>query len=58
MKMTAVFPEGRDLLLDLLRGVANWAVFLNHMPNNVVNWITTCNYGFRTFPLTHRDPAR
>ncbi|MGV7214621.1 OpgC domain-containing protein [Bradyrhizobium sp. UFLA05-112] len=47
MKITAVFPsQGRDLRLDLLRGVANWAIFLNHMPNNVVNWITTRNYGF------------
>ncbi len=46
MKIAAVFPEGRDLRLDLLRGVANWAIFLNHMPNNVVNWITTRNYGF------------
>jgi hypothetical protein len=46
MKIAAVFPEGRDLRLDLLRGVANWAIFLNHMPNNIVNWITTRNYGF------------
>jgi hypothetical protein len=46
MKIAAVFLEGRDLRLDLLRGVANWAIFLNHMPNNVVNWITTRNYGF------------
>lgn len=38
MKITAVFPsQGRDLRLDLLRGVANWAIFLNHMPNNAVN---------------------
>lgn len=39
-------PKGRDLRLDLLRGFANWAIFLNHMPNNVINWITTRNYGF------------
>jgi hypothetical protein len=39
-------PRGRDLRLDLFRGFANWQVFLNHIPNNVVNWITTENYGF------------
>lgn len=39
-------PAGRDLRLDLFRGVANWAIFLDHIPNNVVNWITTRNYGF------------
>jgi len=37
---------GRDLRLDLFRGLANWAIFLDHIPNNVVNWITTRNYGF------------
>ena len=25
---------------------ANWAIFLDHIPDNVVNWITTRNYGF------------
>lgn len=39
-------PEGRDLRLDLFRGVANWAIFINHIPNNAVMWITTRNYGF------------
>ena len=39
-------PRGRDLRLDLFRGFANWAIFLNHMPNNVINWTTTRNYGF------------
>lgn len=37
---------GRDLRLDLFRGIANWAIFLDHIPGNVVNWITTRNYGF------------
>jgi hypothetical protein len=47
MEIKAVLPpKGRDLRLDLLRGFANWAIFLNHIPNNVVNWITTRNYGF------------
>lgn len=39
-------PEGRDLRLDLFRGVANWAIFVNHIPNNAVTWLTTRNYGF------------
>jgi hypothetical protein len=39
-------PKGRDLRLDLFRGIANWAIFLDHIPNNVVNCITTRNYGF------------
>ncbi len=47
MKINAILPDkGRDLRLDLFRGVANWAIFLDHIPDNVVNWITTRNYGF------------
>jgi hypothetical protein len=26
--------------------VANWGIFLDHIPNNIVNWVTTRNYGF------------
>lgn len=36
----------RDIRLDLFRGLANWAIFLDHIPNNVVAWVTTKNYGF------------
>src|SRR5207247_6983090 len=39
-------PKGRDLRLVLFRGIANWAIFLDHIPDNIVNWITTRNYGF------------
>ena len=46
MNLKATLPTGRDLRLDLFRGVANWAIFLDHIPNNAVNWITTRNYGF------------
>ena len=47
MKINAILPEkGRDLRLDLFRGIANWAIFLDHIPDNVVNWVTTRNYGF------------
>jgi hypothetical protein len=47
MTIRAVLPaEGRDLRLDLFRGIANWAIFLNHIPNITLIWITTRNYGF------------
>src|SRR5258708_12290987 len=38
--------EGRDLRLDLVCGLANWFIFLDHIPTNAVNWITPWNYGF------------
>src|SRR4030081_15739 len=37
---------GRDVRLDLFRGLANWAIFLDHIPHEVLNWTTTRNYGF------------
>jgi hypothetical protein len=47
MEIHAILPpKGRDLRLDLFRGIANWAIFLDHIPDNVVNWVTTRNYGF------------
>jgi hypothetical protein len=36
----------RDLRLDLIRGLALWLIFLDHIPSNVVSWITIRNYGF------------
>ena len=36
----------RDLRLDLFRGLALWLIFLDHIPANIVNWITIRNYGF------------
>lgn len=40
-------PESeRDLRLDLFRGIALWLIFLDHIPSNVVSWITIRNYGF------------
>jgi hypothetical protein len=36
----------RDLRLDLFRGLALWLIFLDHIPENVVNWFTIRNYGF------------
>ncbi|MDB5568420.1 MAG: OpgC protein [Tardiphaga sp.] len=37
---------GRDVRLDLFRGLANWAIFLDHIPHEVLSWITSKNYGF------------
>ena len=36
----------RDLRLDLFRGMALWLIFLDHIPENIVNWFTIRNYGF------------
>src|SRR5690242_11464499 len=45
--MKVLLPrKGRDLRLDFFRGIANWAIFLDHIPNNSVNWLTTRNWGF------------
>jgi hypothetical protein len=41
-----VVATERDLRLDLFRGVALWLIFLDHIPENVVNWFTIRNYGF------------
>jgi OpgC protein len=38
--------RGRDLRLDLFRGLGLWLIFLDHIPFNVLNWITIRNYGF------------
>ena len=38
--------HGRDDRLDLFRGLANWFIFLDHIPHNVVNLITIRNFGF------------
>jgi hypothetical protein len=37
---------GRDLRLDLFLGIANWFIFLDHIPDDIVNRITIRNYGF------------
>lgn len=36
----------RDLRLDACRGLALWFVFLDHVPDNIVSWLTLRNYGF------------
>src|SRR6476660_8593472 len=39
-------PPQRDLRLDLFRGLANWAMFLGHVPSSVLVWCSFRNYGF------------
>lgn len=47
MPIDAALPSSRrDLRLDLFRGLANWAIFLGHIPNTALAWFTTRNYGF------------
>jgi hypothetical protein len=36
----------RDIRLDLFLGIANWFIFLDHIPDDIVNGITIRNYGF------------
>lgn len=36
----------RDLRLDLFRGLALWLIYLDHIPSNIVSWVTIRNYGF------------
>jgi len=38
--------HGHDHRLDFARGIANWFIFLDHIPNNVVNLLTLRNFGF------------
>jgi hypothetical protein len=47
-KVPAFRMEGdrRDLRLDACRGLALWFVFLDHIPDNALAWLTLRNYGF------------
>jgi hypothetical protein len=36
----------RDLRVDLVRGIANWSIFVDHIPHNAVNLLTLRNFGF------------
>jgi hypothetical protein len=47
MDTKALFAhDARDTRLDLFLGMANWFIFVDHIPNNMVNWITLRNFGF------------
>ena len=41
--LAAFQPDAR---LYLTLGIANWSVFVDHIPNNVVNLLTLRNFGF------------
>jgi hypothetical protein len=36
----------REYRLDFFRGLALFSIFLDHIPGNVVNWLTVRNFGF------------
>jgi hypothetical protein len=42
----AAAPTGRDLRLDFFRGLALWFIFLDHLPDNLLQWLTIRNFGF------------
>jgi hypothetical protein len=46
--MNASFEDDghRDLRLDFCRGLALWFIFLDHIPENCLSWLTLRNYGF------------
>jgi hypothetical protein len=43
---TPALTSERDFRLDLFRGIALWLIFLDHIPTNIVSWLTVRNYGF------------
>lgn len=45
-KLPDLGEKQRDLRLDLFRGLANWLIFLGHVPDSILAWFTTRNYGF------------
>ena len=46
MAAPPIIASGRDIRLDLFRGLALWFIFVDHIPTNVVSWLTVRNYGF------------
>jgi hypothetical protein len=38
--------QHRDLRLDACRGLALWFIFIDHIPDNSLSWLTLRNYGF------------
>lgn len=46
--VSAVHTDGdrRDLRLDACRGLALWFIFIDHIPDNALTWLTLRNYGF------------
>src|SRR3978361_1881494 len=47
MRVCANLPVAtRDVRLELYRGLANWPIFLDHIPHEILSSFTTRNYGF------------
>jgi len=44
--ISAAVVSERELRLDLFRGLALWLIFIDHLPPNVLTWLTIRNYGF------------
>jgi hypothetical protein len=44
--MISAAPTQRDVRLDFFRGLALWLIFIDHIPYNLISWITIRNYGF------------
>ena len=42
----ALARQPRDTRLALFLGLANWFIFLDHIPNSMVSWISPRNFGF------------
>src|SRR3990172_12307135 len=42
---TAAAKPPRDFRLDFFRGLALVFIFVDHIPNNVVSWLTVRNFG-------------
>jgi hypothetical protein len=42
----ALVRHARDARLYLFLGLANWFIFVDHIPHNMVSWLTLRNYGF------------
>ena len=38
-------PKERELRLDFFRGIALIFIFLDHIPSNLMSWITIRNFG-------------
>ena len=43
---SAPASAARDLRLDFFRGLALWFIFVDHVPDNAVSWLTIRNFGF------------
>lgn len=46
MLLPPALAAERDLRLDLFRGFALWLIFIDHLPQNILTWLTIRNYGF------------